>query len=178
MPTEVTRCKVAGEGQCSVLFCSHHGKFTSSFTLRYIFIIIFFFFSFLVILLLLLLIILTMASLRSGPIAPGIAFVTGGARGLGNAIAVSFAREGSKGIALVDIQDEKTFEQGKAAVTKYGTKVGCDQQLMCFHPLADHDDHDLVVVIPITPHLLITHISVHYHSRRCDQGGSSGESHC
>ncbi|EMF14484.1 NAD(P)-binding protein [Sphaerulina musiva SO2202] len=63
-----------------------------------------------------------MASLRSGPIAPGIAFVTGGARGLGNAIAVSFAREGSKGIALVDIQDEKTFEQGKAAVTKYGTK--------------------------------------------------------
>lgn len=101
----------------------------------------------LVILLLLLIIILTMASLRSGPIAPGIAFVTGGARGLGNAIAVSFAREGSKGIALVDIQDEKTFEQGKAAVTKYGTKVGCDQQLMCFHPLADHDDQPFMMIM-------------------------------
>lgn len=144
MPTEVTRCKVAGEGQCSVLFCSHHGKFTSSFTLylyhRLLLLL-------LVILLLVIIIILTMASLRSGPIAPGIAFVTGGARGLGNAIAVSFAREGSKGIALVDIQDEKTFEQGKAAVTKYGTKVGCDQQLMCFHPLADHDDQPFMMIM-------------------------------
>lgn len=146
MPTEVTRCEVAGEGQCSVLFCSHHGKFTSSFTLylyhhhhHHLLLVI--------LLLLLLIIILTMASLRSGPIAPGIAFVTGGARGLGNAIAVSFAREGSKGIALVDIQDEKTFEQGKAAVTKYGTKVGCDQQLMCFHPLADHDDQPFMMIM-------------------------------
>lgn len=100
-----------------------------------------------VLVILLLIIILTMASLRSGPIAPGIAFVTGGARGLGNAIAVSFAREGSKGIALVDIQDEKTFEQGKAAVTKYGTKVGCNQQLMCFHPLADHDDQPFMMIM-------------------------------
>lgn len=145
MPTEVTRCKVAGEGQCSVLFCSHHGKFTFSFTLylyhhHHLLLLVIF-------LLLLLIIILTMASLRSGPIAPGIAFVTGGARGLGNAIAVSFAREGSKGIALVDIQDEKTFEQGKAAVTKYGTKVGCDQQLMCFHPLADHDDQPFMMIM-------------------------------
>lgn len=141
MPTEVTRCKVAGEGQCSVLFCSHHGKFTSFFTL--------YLYHHLLLLLLVILIItiLTMASLRSGPIAPGIAFVTGGARGLGNAIAVSFAREGSKGIALVDIQDEKTFEQGKAAVTKYGTKVGCDQQLMCFHPLADHDDQPFMMIM-------------------------------
>lgn len=144
MPTEVTRCKVAGEGQCSVLFCSHHGKFTSSFTLylyHHLYLLL------LVILLPFIIIILTMASLRSGPIAPGIAFVTGGARGLGNAIAVSFAREGSKGIALVDIQDEKTFEQGKAAVTKYGTKVGCDQQLMCFHPLADHDDQPFMMIM-------------------------------
>ena len=64
-----------------------------------------------------------MSSIRTGPVAPGIAFITGGARGLGNAIAVSFAKEGSKGIALVDIQDEKTFAEGKAAVEKYGTKV-------------------------------------------------------
>lgn len=144
MPTEVTRCKVAGEGQCSVLFCSHHGKLTSSFTLYLYHLHLLLL---LVILLLVIIIILTMASLRSGPIAPGIAFVTGGARGLGNAIAVSFAREGSKGIALVDIQDEKTFEQGKAAVTKYGTKVGCDQQLMCFHPLADHDDQPFMMIM-------------------------------
>lgn len=144
MPTEVTRCKVAGEGQCSVLFCSHHGKFTSSFTLYLYHLLLLL----LLVILLLILIIFTMASLRSGPIAPGIAFVTGGARGLGNAIAVSFAREGSKGIALVDIQDEKTFEQGKAAVTKYGTKVGCDQQLMCFHhPLADHDDQPFMMIM-------------------------------
>lgn len=143
MPTEVTRCKVAGEGQCSVLFCSHYGKFTFSFTLYLYHLLLLL----LLVILLLLLIIFTMASLRSGPIAPGIAFVTGGARGLGNAIAVSFAREGSKGIALVDIQDEKTFEQGKAAVTKYGTKVGCDQQLMCFHPLADHDDQPFMMIM-------------------------------
>ncbi|KJX97712.1 oxidoreductase like protein [Zymoseptoria brevis] len=60
--------------------------------------------------------------LRSGPLAPGIAFITGGARGLGNAIAVSYAREGAKGIALVDILDDKALEAGKAEVEKYGTK--------------------------------------------------------
>lgn len=63
-----------------------------------------------------------MSGLRNGPLAPGIAFITGGARGLGNAIAVSFAREGAKGVALVDIQDEATFEEGKEAVEKHGTK--------------------------------------------------------
>ncbi|KAK5723448.1 hypothetical protein LTR15_005146 [Elasticomyces elasticus] len=66
-----------------------------------------------------------MSSLRNGPLAPGIAFITGGARGLGNAIAVSFARDGAKGVALVDIQDEATFKEGKEAVEKYGTKVIC-----------------------------------------------------
>ena len=59
---------------------------------------------------------------RNGPVAPGFAFITGGARGLGNAIAVSFAKEGAKGVALVDIQDEQTFQQGKEAVEKYGAK--------------------------------------------------------
>ncbi|KIW94318.1 uncharacterized protein Z519_05634 [Cladophialophora bantiana CBS 173.52] len=62
---------------------------------------------------------------RSGPVAPGIAFVTGGARGLGNAIGVSFAKEGARGVCLVDIQDEATFEEGKKAVEKYGAKVLC-----------------------------------------------------
>ncbi|KAF2494615.1 NAD(P)-binding protein [Lophium mytilinum] len=61
-------------------------------------------------------------SRRSGPLAPGIAFITGGARGLGNAIAVSFAKEGSGGVAIVDIQDEETMNAGKRKVEAYGTK--------------------------------------------------------
>lgn len=64
-----------------------------------------------------------MSHFRNKPVAPGIAFVTGGARGIGNAIAVSFAKEGAKGVALVDIQNEKTFNEGKANVEKYGAKV-------------------------------------------------------
>jgi len=59
---------------------------------------------------------------RSGPLAPGIAFITGGARGLGNAVAVSFAKEGARGVVLVDIQDEATFAAGKKAVESYGTE--------------------------------------------------------
>ena len=64
-----------------------------------------------------------MSHFRNGPVAPGIAFITGGARGLGNAIACSFAKEGAKGVALVDIQNEETFNEGKAKVEKYGAKV-------------------------------------------------------
>ena len=64
-----------------------------------------------------------MSLFRSGPVAPGIAFVTGGARGLGNAVACSFAKEGAKGVALIDIQTEAIFNEGKANVEKYGAKV-------------------------------------------------------
>jgi len=59
---------------------------------------------------------------RSGPLAPGVAFVTGGARGLGNAIAVSFAREGARGVVIVDINPE-TLNDGKKKVEAYGTPV-------------------------------------------------------
>lgn len=60
---------------------------------------------------------------RTGPLAPGVAFITGGARGLGNAIAVSFAKEGARGVAIVDIQDEETLVAGKKAVEDEGTKA-------------------------------------------------------
>ncbi|KAF4632521.1 hypothetical protein G7Y89_g5605 [Cudoniella acicularis] len=61
----------------------------------------------------------------NGPIAPGVAFVTGGGLGLGNAIAVSFAREGARGVVIVDI-NESSLEQGKKVFKSYGTKaVNC-----------------------------------------------------
>lgn len=53
----------------------------------------------------------------------GIVFVTGGARGLGNATAVSFAREGAKGVILVDRGDERTLLEGKRAVEATGAEV-------------------------------------------------------
>lgn len=62
---------------------------------------------------------------RSTNLTPGVAFITGGGRGLGNAIAVSFAKDGAKGVALVDISDEKTFAEGKAAVEKANPDCKC-----------------------------------------------------
>ena len=53
---------------------------------------------------------------------PGIAFVTGGRRGLGAAIALSFAKNGATGIALLDIHDDETMEKSKIAIEAYGTK--------------------------------------------------------
>jgi NAD(P)-dependent dehydrogenase (short-subunit alcohol dehydrogenase family) len=76
------------------------------------------------------------SSRRSGPLAPGYAFITGGARGLGNAIAVSFAKDGAAGVALVDILDESAFAEGKAAVEAYGT--------MCITIHADVTDESQV----------------------------------
>ncbi|KAF2093740.1 NAD(P)-binding protein [Rhizodiscina lignyota] len=59
---------------------------------------------------------------RTGPVAPGVAFVTGGARGLGNAIAVSFAREGARGIVIVDVNNEETMKEGVKAIEGQGTE--------------------------------------------------------
>lgn len=59
---------------------------------------------------------------RTGPLTPGIAFITGGARGLGNAIAESFAKEGANGVVIVDIGDEATLEAGKKTVEEHGTQ--------------------------------------------------------
>ena len=62
-------------------------------------------------------------SKRSGPLAPGVAFITGGARGLGNAVAVAFAKEGATAVVLVDIQNEDTFAKGKRNVEEFGAQV-------------------------------------------------------
>jgi len=56
---------------------------------------------------------------------PGVAFVTGGGRGLGLAIAVSFAKSGARGVVIVDIQDNETMKNAKAEVESHGTKVKC-----------------------------------------------------
>ena len=70
---------------------------------------------------------------RSGPVAPGVAFVTGGARGLGNAIAVSFAKEGARGVVIVDIQDEQTMCRSKKAVEAFGVKACLLDSVYCLH---------------------------------------------
>lgn len=60
---------------------------------------------------------------RNSALAPGVAFVTGGARGLGNAVAVAFAKEGAKAVVLVDINDEETMNAGKKSVEEYGAEA-------------------------------------------------------
>ena len=59
---------------------------------------------------------------RNGPNTPGVAFITGGARGLGNAIARSFAKDGARAVVIVDILED-ALQEGKARVEALGTKV-------------------------------------------------------
>jgi NAD(P)-dependent dehydrogenase (short-subunit alcohol dehydrogenase family) len=59
---------------------------------------------------------------RTGPNTPGVAFITGGARGLGNAIARSFAKDGARAVVIVDILED-ALQEGKKRVEALGTKA-------------------------------------------------------
>jgi len=65
------------------------------------------------------------SSQQSSSLLPGVAFITGGGRGLGLAIAVSFAKSGSRGFVIVDIQDDETMKSAKAEVESHGNQVKC-----------------------------------------------------
>jgi len=62
---------------------------------------------------------------QSSSLLPGVAFVTGGGRGLGLAIAVSFAKLGSRGVVILDIQDDEIMNGARAEVESHGSKVKC-----------------------------------------------------
>jgi hypothetical protein len=109
-------------------------------------------------------------SKRSGPNAPGVAFVTGGARGLGNAIAVSYAREGARAVVIVDIQGEKICEAGTKAVEAYGTEVGSLGPSLCLSTKLRHSNQADFL-------LTIVHYKVPSHQGGCyagEGGRSSG----
>ncbi|KAJ0412947.1 hypothetical protein BJY00DRAFT_320289 [Aspergillus carlsbadensis] len=52
----------------------------------------------------------------------GVAFISGGARGLGNAVAVSFAKAGCRAIVLVDIQDKEVMAEAAKNVKSHGAE--------------------------------------------------------
>lgn len=60
--------------------------------------------------------------------AGGVAFVTGGARGLGLAVALSFAREGCSGVTIIDVLSDEILAASKLEIEAAGAKVGCITQ--------------------------------------------------
>ncbi|KAF1816879.1 NAD(P)-binding protein [Eremomyces bilateralis CBS 781.70] len=59
-------------------------------------------------------------SSSAAPLTPGVAFITGGARGLGHATALAFAQHGARAIVLADIHDDATMTAAAQAVTSLG----------------------------------------------------------
>lgn len=57
--------------------------------------------------------------------AGGVAFVTGGARGLGLAVALSFAREGCSGVTIIDVLSDEILAASKSEIEAAGAKVRC-----------------------------------------------------
>jgi NAD(P)-dependent dehydrogenase (short-subunit alcohol dehydrogenase family) len=55
--------------------------------------------------------------------AGGVAFVTGGARGLGLAVALSFAREGCSGVSIIDVLPDDILAAAKSEIEAAGAKV-------------------------------------------------------
>ena len=64
-----------------------------------------------------------MSSNTSSSLLRGVAFVTGGARGLGNAVASSFARAGCSGVAIIDVLPEADMEAARRGITELGAEV-------------------------------------------------------
>jgi 3-oxoacyl-[acyl-carrier protein] reductase len=52
-----------------------------------------------------------------------IAIITGGAQGIGRAIAEQFAAEGSAGIVIADVQDQKAAEFAQEVMNRYGSSI-------------------------------------------------------
>lgn len=65
-----------------------------------------------------------MSTSRHSVLPPGgVAYVTGGARGLGFAVACSFAREGCSAVVIVDVLPDDVMQKSSTEITNLGAKV-------------------------------------------------------